>query len=87
MTAPIKSSSFKSGNSVALRLPKALGVKPGEQFELVRRGGVIEIHPAVDIAKEKAELSELVRILRKLGPRKNPVLRDPIEFPDRPGLY
>lgn len=87
MTAPIKSSSFKSGNSVALRLPKALGVKPGEEFEIVRRGEKIELHPVVDIAKEKAELSELCRILRELGPRKNPVLRDPIEFPDRPGLY
>jgi antitoxin VapB len=87
MTAAIKSSSFKSGNSVALRLPKALGVKPGEQFELVRRGTMIEVRAVVDIAKEKAELSELVRILRELGPTKNPVLREPIEFPDRPGLY
>jgi antitoxin VapB len=87
MTAAVKSSSFKSGNSVALRLPKALGVEPGEQFELVRRGTVIEVRPVADIVKEKAELSELVRILRELGPTKNPVLREPIEFPDRPGLY
>ena len=87
MNSPVKSSSFKSGNSVALRLPKALGVKPGEQFELVRRGETIEVRPVVDIAKEKAELSELVRILLELGPTKNPVFREPIEFPDRPGLY
>jgi antitoxin VapB len=87
MNATVKSSSFKSGNSVALRLPKALGVKPGEQFELVRRGAMIEVRPLADIAKEKAELSELIRILRELGPTKNPVGREPIEFPDRPGLY
>lgn len=87
MNSTVKSSSFKSGNSVALRLPKALGVQPGEQFELVRRGTVIEVRPVADIAKEKAELSELIRILRELGPTKNPVLREPIEFPDRPGLY
>ncbi len=87
MNTSIKSSSFKSGNSVALRLPKALGVGPGEQFDIVRRGMVIEVRPAVDVAKEKAELSELIRILRELGPTKTMVLRENIEFPDRPGLY
>jgi antitoxin VapB len=87
MNATVKSSSFKSGNSVALRLPKALGVKPGEQFELVRRGTMIEVRPVVNIEQERADLKELGRILRELGPRKNPLPRDPIEFPDRPGLY
>jgi antitoxin VapB len=87
MNAPVKTSMFKSGNSVALRLPKACGFKPGDGIELVRKGGIVEIHPMVDLEKEKAELSELVRILRELGPTKNPAQREPIEFPDRPGLY
>ena len=87
MNATVKTSAFKTGNSVAVRLPKAFGIKPGDGIELVRKGSIVEIHPMVDPAKEKAELSELVRILRELGPTKKPVLREPIEFPDRPGLY
>ncbi len=83
----MNATAFKSGNSVAVRLPKGFGISAGDGIELVRKGSIVEIHPVVDLKKEKAELSELVRILRELGPTKNPVLRDPIEFPDRPGLY
>jgi antitoxin VapB len=87
MNATAKTSAFKTGNSVAIRLPKAFGVKPGDKFELIRKGGHMEIHPLDDPEQERADLAELARILRELGPTKNPVLREPIEFPDRPGLY
>jgi antitoxin VapB len=87
MNATVKTSAFKTGNSVAVRLPKEFGICAGDGIELVRKGRIVEIHPVVDLEKEKAELSELVRILRELGPTENPVLREPIEWPDRPGLY
>ncbi len=87
MNATAKTSAFKTGNSVAIRLPKAFGVKPGDKFELIRKGGHLEIHPVEDLEQERAQLKELGRILRELGPRKNPQKREPIEFPDRPGLY
>ena len=87
MNAITKTSAFKTGNSVAVRLPKEFGICAGDGLQLVRKGSIVEIHLVADLAKEKAELSELVRILRELGPVKNPVLREPIEFPDRPGLY
>lgn len=87
MNATAKTSAFKTGNSVAIRLPKAFGVKPGDKFELIRKGGHMEIHPVEDLEQERADLKELGRILRELGPRKNPLKREPIEFPDRPGLY
>jgi antitoxin VapB len=87
MNATVKTSAFKSGNSVAVRLPKAFGVKPGDEFELVQRGRKLELRPVLDPEYEKSQVKELVRRLRALGPVKNPEPREPIEFPDRPGLY
>jgi len=84
-----KTSAFKSGNGVAVRLPEGLGVKPGDEFELVKNGARIELRPLTnpDPERDRAALAELVRRLHALGPRESPVPRDPIEFPDRPGLY
>ena len=39
--------SFKSGNSVAVRLPRALGVPAGVEFELEKEGDVIHLRPKV----------------------------------------
>jgi antitoxin VapB len=78
---------FKSGNSVALRLPKALGVGPDERMVIERNGDVLTIRRLKDPAEEKRKLLELVEALRAL-PRPDEVeKREPIEFPDRPGLY
>lgn len=38
--------SFKSGNSMALRVPRPVALEPGEEFEVERRAdGVIEFRP------------------------------------------
>ncbi len=87
MTAIVKTSAFKSGNSVAVRLPKAFGIKPGDRLEIEQAGRDLKIHIVDDPDYERAQLAELVRRLRALGPVKSPVPREPIEFPDRPGLY
>ena len=39
--------SLKSGNSVAVRLPRSLGVSAGVEFELEREGDVIHLRPKV----------------------------------------
>ncbi|WP_174286467.1 AbrB/MazE/SpoVT family DNA-binding domain-containing protein [Sphingomonas bacterium] len=42
---------FKSGNSLALRLPKALGLEDGDEVELISDGkGGFEIRPPLDEA-------------------------------------
>jgi antitoxin VapB len=87
MNATVKTSAFKSGNSIAVRLPKDFGIKAGDELELVQRGKKIELRRTVDPDYEKAQLQELVRQLRALGPVDDPQPREPIEFPDRPGLY
>ncbi len=71
---------FKSGNSEAVRLPKEIGFGPGTEVDVVRDGD------AVIIRRKQMSNRELVEALRKL-PRPSYIEeREPIEFPDRPGL-
>ena len=45
MIAPLKARTFKSGNSVALRLPKALGVEPGAEMTVREEHGRYIVEP------------------------------------------
>jgi antitoxin VapB len=47
---------FKSGNSVALRLPKALGLKEGTEMILREEGGEFTLRP-VEEAPKKIDLT------------------------------
>jgi antitoxin VapB len=77
---------FRSGNSIALRLPKALAIGPDERMVIEQNGDVLTVRRLKDPAEEKRRLLELVEALRAL-PRPDEVeKREPIEFPDRPGL-
>jgi antitoxin VapB len=90
MNAVVKTHVFKTGNSVAVRLPKEFGFDAGEGVELVKRGRNIEIRPVIDPDKARAENAALVAELRAIGPVPGAeAYRDDgrIEFPDRPGLY
>jgi antitoxin VapB len=72
---------FKSGNSVAVRLPKGLGIGEGVEVELRREGAEVVIR-----RKPKMTTCEMLEALSKL-PRPTYVQeREPIEFPERPGL-
>lgn len=88
MNSTAKTNAFKSGNSVAVRLPRGFGVKPGEPVELVRNGMNIEIRTGRDPEYERAQIAELIRKLDEIGPIEGGDPNDGrIEFPDRPGLY
>lgn len=87
MNATVKTNAFKTGNSVAVRLPKEFGIRAGEGLELVRRGRTIEIRPAIDAAQERARLKALADALAAIGPIDGDREDGRIEFPDRPGLY
>lgn len=45
MTREYRAKTFKSGNSIALRLPKALGLREGEEMILREEGGKFEFEP------------------------------------------
>ena len=78
----IVTKAFKSGNSVAVRLPKELGILEGTELEIDRAGETVTIR-----AKHKRTMAELVARLREIGPPADGVQkRQKIIFPKRPGL-
>ncbi|MGS1016670.1 hypothetical protein [Allosphingosinicella humi] len=75
---------FKSGNSVALRLPKGLGVRPDERMLIEQKGDVLTVRRLKDPAAERARVLRLVERLRAIGPVGEVEEREPIA--ERPGL-
>lgn len=43
--------SFKSGNSVAIRIPAALGVEPDREWTVIQEDGELRIRPKPSAAK------------------------------------
>lgn len=89
MNTPIHTKTFKSGNSVALRLPKGLGIGPGEQFALKVDGDFLtgrRIPTAAEEAERLVRFRAMLEELRRLGPVGEIEQPERFEFPDRPGL-
>ena len=82
----VTSKTFKSGNSVALRLPRALGIAADVEMRIEKEGDALVVRPVKDPAEEKRKLTELVAALAALPNPDEIEVREPIEFPDRPGL-
>jgi len=87
MTKPVHTKTFKSGNSVAVRLPKGFAIPDGVEVELDKSGDVVTLRLTRDPAKEKARLLKMLEDLEAIGPVGEIEKREPIEFPDREGLY
>lgn len=87
----VETKTFKSGNSVAVRLPKELGLEAGAEVTIRKIGNRLEIAPRIDPEQEKRALLEMLDEIRAIweeaGGPPEPGRREPIEFPDRPGLY
>ena len=56
MTKEIRAKTFKSGNSVALRLPKALGIKEGVEMTVREEQGRYVVEP-VEAPKKLIDLT------------------------------
>lgn len=80
---------FMNGNSVAVRLPKELNVRPGTSVQIERQGDQIVIRPemAEDPAEVRRKMKRLIADLDAIGRPGVVEERDPDIFPDRPGLY
>ena len=72
---------FKSGNSVAVRLPKELGIGEGLDLEVVETGGGWLLR-----RKPKRTGRDLVDALERLPKLTKPFQRERIIFPKRRGL-
>ena len=71
---------FRSGNSEAVRLPKAVAFGRDVELTVIRSGDVLTIYP------KKAPMAELVEHLRALPKPSSIEERDVEELPERPGL-
>jgi antitoxin VapB len=80
MTKEVRAKTFKSGNSVALRLPKTLGIKEGVEMTVREEQGRYVVEPVVP-PKKKIDLSFLDGRslgLRPLRPQEREIgARDP----------
>lgn len=79
----INSKTFKSGNSVALRLPKALGVPEDMEMTIERRGDSFIVRPARDPAEEKRKVLKLIATLNALPSPGEVEVREPPVPPKR----
>lgn len=89
MNRPVNTKTFKSGNSVAVRLPRGLGIVPGERFEISRHGDVLtarRLPSPEEEAERLARFRAMLAELEKLTKTPEVQEREPFEFPDRPGL-
>ena len=86
MTGPVHTRTFKSGNSVAVRLPKGFALLAGMEVELEQVGDRIIIRLARDEAEAKRRWLEALDTLETLPSPGEIERREPIEFPDRAGL-
>ncbi|HEY0012790.1 MAG TPA: hypothetical protein VGB79_08060 [Allosphingosinicella sp.] len=81
MTRIVTSRTFRSGDSEAVCLPEEFAFGEGVEVEIVKNGD------EVTIRRKKMTPRELVEELRRIGPPPGGVQkREPIEFPERPGL-
>jgi antitoxin VapB len=78
---------FRSGNSVAVRLPRELGFSPDVPVRLEKVGNTVHVTPLVDEGEEKRRLVRMLADLDAVGPVGEIEARDADIFPDRPGLY
>lgn len=82
----IESKTFKSGNSVAVRLPKELGFAPNAAVMLERVGAGVMVTPVKDPVEEKRKLDRMIAALRAIGPVGEIGPREPVDIPERPGM-
>jgi antitoxin VapB len=86
MTKPVHTRTFKSGNSVAVRLPKGFAIPEGTEVELDKNGDVVTIRLAREDAEEQRRMLAGLDALKALPKPPRIQKREPIEFPARRGL-
>lgn len=86
MTKPVQTKTFKSGNSVAVRLPKGFAIPEGAEVELDKSGDVVTIRMSRDPAREKARMLKMLDDLAAMPKPPRVEKRDPFLFPKRRGL-
>ena len=86
MNAPVHTKTFKSGNSVAVRLPKLFAIPPGADVEISRSGNRVTVKLTGDPDEAKRQWQAALDELKALPKPPSVQKRERFAFPDRPGL-
>ena len=87
MNAPVNTRTFKSGNSVAVRLPKGFAIPADVEVELAKTGDTVTIRVTRDAKEAQRRMRETWEAMKAMGaPAGGVQKRDPFDFPDRKGL-
>lgn len=81
----IDTRSFRSGNSVAVRFPRSLGLPADVPLKVTREGDSYRVTPQVDPAQGKRRVARLIAAIRALPPGGEFGERPPFEMPEREG--
>ncbi|MBW8910391.1 MAG: AbrB/MazE/SpoVT family DNA-binding domain-containing protein [Sphingomonas sp.] len=81
----LETKTFKSGNSIAIRLPREVAFAEGTAVTIEKRGDALIIRPAKDPVEEKRKVLEFVEALKAL-PRVGEIEQRDTDLPERPGL-
>jgi antitoxin VapB len=76
----VRSRTFRSGNSEAVRLPRDVAFGDDVELVIVRSGDVMTIYPAA------ASIPEMIARLRSLPAPPTVEVRDEEDIPERTGL-
>jgi antitoxin VapB len=76
-----RTKAFRSGNSIAVRLPKEVAFEDGTELVVERSGDIVTIYPA-----PAGSLSELVERLNRLPQPSSIDVRDADQIPEPKGL-
>ncbi len=88
MTKPVHTRTFKSGNSVAVRLPKGFAIPVGAEIEMDKTGDTVTIRLTRDTAEAQRRMRATFEAMLAIGaPPGGGQQRDPFDFPDRDGLF
>lgn len=87
MNSPIRTRTFTSGNSVAVRLPKGFAIPANTEIELAKSGDTVTIRIAENREAVRKALGALSRDLAAIGhPADGIQPRPDFEAPVRRGL-
>ena len=76
----LKTRTFRSGNSEAVRLPKDIAFGPDVELTVIRSGDVLTIYPT------RPSIRTLIKTLEALPKPDRIEMRDDEEIPERSGL-
>ena len=84
----VESKSFKSGNSIAVRMPRETGMPENIDVTIERSGDAWIIRPCKDPAEEKRKVQEFVEALKALKAQfpVGEIGERDADLPERPGL-